>query len=56
MKIKIVKAFRDKFDHDVRYQPGAVIDIEDEARAEDIIARGLGKAVTERKTNKNSKS
>lgn len=56
MKLKVVKGFRDKFDHSVRYQPGTVIDIEDEARAKDIVARGLGKAVNEPKTEKNSKS
>lgn len=49
MKLRVLKPFRDKFDHSVRYKPGAILDIEDEARAKDIIARGLGKAVTERK-------
>ena len=55
MKIKVIVPFFDKFDRNVQHKPGEVIDIEDTARAENIIARGLGEVATERKS-KNGKS
>lgn len=55
MKIKVVIPFFDKFDRKVQHKPGDVIDIEDKARAENIISRGLGEVATERKS-KNGKS
>ena len=55
MKRKVIVPFFDKFDRNVQYKPGEVIDIEDAARAENIIARGLGEVATERKS-KNGKS
>ena len=50
MKIKVIVPFFDKFDRNVQYKPGEVIDIEDKARAENIIARGLGEVSVERKS------
>ena len=55
MKIKVIVPFFDKFDRNVQHKPGDVIDIKDKARAEDIIARGLGEVATECKS-KNGKS
>lgn len=53
MKIKVIKSFLDKFDNSVRYQPGTVLDIEDEERVKDIIARGFGELLTKVNSKKN---
>ena len=54
MKIKVLKPFRDKFERSIRHEPGTVIDIDDKERADDIISRGLGKAMKKpKKTTSN---
>lgn len=40
MKVKAATVFRDKFTHQL-YNPGEVIEIEDEARVEDLVGRKL---------------
>jgi Sec-independent protein translocase protein TatA len=46
MKVKVLRMFADKFNLTHSYQPGEVQDFE-EARANDIVARGLGEFVKE---------
>ena len=41
MKLKVLKTFRDKNDGVTVYQPGDVIDIEDDKRVADLVKRGL---------------
>lgn len=41
MKLKVVQQFRDKYDESTLYPEGAIIDIEDGARVEDLLSRGL---------------
>lgn len=43
-KVKVVKRFRDKFDHVTRYEVGTEHEFETE-RADDLIERGLAEAV-----------
>lgn len=40
MKVKVTSIFRDKFNGQL-YNPGEVIEIEDQARVEDLASRGL---------------
>ncbi|MCD7923626.1 MAG: hypothetical protein LUI85_02575 [Bacteroides sp.] len=44
MKVKVTTVFRDKFTHQL-YNPGEVIEIEDEARIEDLVNRKLAERV-----------
>lgn len=48
MKVKVISVFQDKFTGKL-YQPGEVLDIEDEARVEDLSSRGLAKPIEEKK-------
>ena len=48
MKVKVISVFRDKFT-DKLYQPGEVLEIEDENRVVDLSSRGLAKPVEEKK-------
>ncbi len=49
MKLKVVNKFRDKYDERTLYPEGAIIDIEDEARVEDLLSRGLCEKVPAKK-------
>lgn len=49
MKVQVIEEFRDKFTGKL-HQPGEVLEIEDEARVEDLSSRGLAKPVEEKKT------
>ncbi len=44
-RLRVKKAFVDKFDHKVLYKPGQVITIDDPEREKDLISRGLCAAV-----------
>lgn len=48
MKVKVISVFRDKFSGQL-YNPGEVIEIEDEARIEDLANRGLAEPIQEKK-------
>ncbi|WP_300701313.1 hypothetical protein [Bacteroides sp.] len=48
MKVKVISEFQDKFTKQL-YQPGQVIEIEDEARVEDLKSRRLAEPVEEKK-------
>lgn len=48
MKVQVIAEFRDKFTGKL-YQPGEVLEIEDEARVEDLSSRGLAKPIEEKK-------
>ena len=48
MKVKVVTLFQDKYTKEV-YNPGSVIEIEDEARIEDLKNRGLAEPIEEKK-------
>jgi hypothetical protein len=43
MKFKVVEKFRDKHDHVTEYEQGVILDVQDEARAADLVSRGLVK-------------
>ena len=43
MKVKVLTVFRDKNDHVTVYEPGMILEVKDEARANDLIERGLVK-------------
>lgn len=51
MKVQVIAEFRDKFTGKL-YQPGEVLEIEDEARVEDLSNRELAKPVEEKKEPK----
>lgn len=40
-KLKVKKAFVDKYDHKTVYRPGQVISIDDPEREKDLLKRGL---------------
>lgn len=40
-RLRVRKAFVDKYDHKVAYKPGQVITIEDPEREKDLVERGL---------------
>ena len=44
MKVKVITVFRDKFTHQL-YNPGEVIEIEDEVRVQDLEKRELAERV-----------
>lgn len=44
-RLRVKRAFVDKFDHKVLYKPGQVITIDDPEREKDLISRGLCAAV-----------
>lgn len=48
MKVKVVSVFRDMFTGQL-HNPGEVIEIEDEARVEDLASRKLAKPIKEKK-------
>ena len=48
MKVKVVSVFRDMFTGQL-YNPGEVIEIEDEARVEDLASRKLAEPIKEKK-------
>lgn len=48
MKVKVISIFRDKFT-DKLYKVGEVLEIEDEARVEDLSSRGLAESIEEKK-------
>lgn len=49
MKVKVLNIFRDKFTKEL-YHVGKELEIADESRVEDLVSRGLVKAVEEKKT------
>lgn len=49
MKVQVIAEFRDKFTGKL-YQPGEVLEIEDEARVKDLSSRGLAEPIEEKKT------
>lgn len=51
MKVKVTSVFRDKFNGQL-YNSGEVIEIEDEARVEDLASRGLAEPIKEKKEAK----
>lgn len=51
MKVKVTSVFRDKFNGQL-YNPGEVIEIEDEARVEDLAIRKLAEPIKEKKEAK----
>lgn len=51
MKIKVIDIFRDKLTGEV-YNPGTVLDFEDEARAKDLSDRKLVEVLEEKKAPK----
>lgn len=53
MKVKVTSVFRDKFNGQL-YNPGEVIEIEDEARVKDLASRGLAEPIKEKKETKAS--
>ena len=44
MKVKVISVFRDKFTGQL-YNPGEVLEIEDEARIEDLVSRKLAERI-----------
>ena len=44
MKVKVTEVFRDKFNGKY-YEPGQVLEIEDEARIEDLVSRKLAERI-----------
>lgn len=44
MKVKVINVFQDKFTHR-RYNPGEVIEIEDEIRVQDLVDRKLAECL-----------
>lgn len=48
MKVKVISIFQDKFTKKL-YKEGEVIEIEDEARVEDLSSRGLAEPIKEKK-------
>lgn len=40
VKVKVLKPFRDKFDHKTRYETGTEVEFDSE-RAQDVVSRGL---------------
>ena len=51
MKVKVISEFLDKFTKQL-YKPGQVIEIEDEARVEDLNSRRLAEPIEEKKEPK----
>lgn len=51
MKVQVIAEFRDKFTGKL-YQSGEVLEIEDEARVEDLSSRELAKPIEEKKEPK----
>lgn len=51
MKVNVMTAFRDKFTHRL-YNPNEIIEIENEARIEDLVKRQLVEIVSEKKETK----
>lgn len=49
MKVKVISEFQDKFTKQL-YKPGQVIEIEDEARVEDLNSRRLAEPIEEKKS------
>lgn len=41
MKLIVKTLFRDKTDHVTEYAPDTVLEVQDEARAQDLVERGL---------------
>ena len=48
MKIKVINIFCDKFTGEV-YNPGTILDFEDEARVKDLSDRKLAEVIEEKK-------
>ena len=48
MKVRVISEFQDKFTKQL-YKPGQVIEIEDEARVEDLKSRRLAEPIEEKK-------
>lgn len=53
-KLKVLNPFRDKKDHKSWYKPGQMINISDEARADDLVKRGLCVVVGAKESGKKS--
>ena len=51
MKIKVIDIFCDKFTGEV-YNPGTILDFEDEARVKDLSDRKLAEVIEEKKASK----
>ncbi len=51
MKIKVIDIFRDKFTGEV-YNPGTILDFEDETRVKDLSERKLAEVIEEKKASK----
>lgn len=54
MKVKVITVFRDKFTHQL-YNPGEVIEIEDEVRVQDLEKRELAERVEAGKVSEEKK-
>lgn len=54
MKVKVVSVFRDMFTGQL-HNPGEVIEIEDEARVEDLASRKLAEPIKEKKAPEEKK-
>lgn len=54
MKVKVISVFRDKFTKQM-YEPGQVLDFEDEARVQDLESRKLAERVETVKTPEEKK-
>ena len=54
MKVKVITVFRDKFTHQL-YNPGEVIEIEDEVRVQDLEKRKLAERVEAGKVSEEKK-
>lgn len=54
MKVKVVSVFRDMFTGQL-HNPGEVIEIEDEARVEDLTSRKLAEPIKEKKAPEEKK-
>jgi len=55
MKVEVITTFIDKIDHVTEYKVGQVLDLADSSRCEDLINRGLAKAVIEPKPSRAKK-
>lgn len=53
MKVKVISVFRDKFTSRL-YSPGELIEIEDEARVENLVELELVESIEKKKENKAS--
>ena len=55
-KLNVLKPFRDKIDHKTWHKPGQVINITDDARAKELVKRGLCAVAKDKTPDKTSKT